>query len=905
MKKICSILILLLTGIQLVSGQYLHRAGKYIVDGNNKPVILRGIGLGGWMLQEGYMMESTGFANTQHELKANISALVGETGMNEFYDAWLKNYCQKADVDSIASWGFNSIRLPLHYNLFTLPIEQEPVQGTDTWLTKGFDLVDSLLNWSADNHIYLILDLHAAPGGQGKDAAIADYDSSKPSLWENAENQRKTVALWTKLAERYANQPWIGGYDLINETNWDMNNNSPLRSLYGQITKAIRAVDTNHLIIIEGNWFANDFKGLTPPWDNNMAYSFHKYWSNNDQGSIQWMLDIRDQYNIPIWLGESGENSNVWFSAAIKLMENNQIGWAWWPYKKINSVTGTVTIPKTQGYQALLDYWGKGGAKPSPETAKASLLEQAEMLKITNCAIHYDVLDAMFRQVKGDQTTKPFKTHRLPGTIYATDFDLGKNNRAYFDVDSADYHVSTNTTTVWNSGYAYRNDAVDIQKCSDTAENNGYNVGWTADGEWLLYTATIDSTALYDFELRYAASSSPGKFHLELDGTEISPVISLTPTGAWDVWKSVTVQNLILKKGIHKIRLFVDKAGFNINYLKFSNPKDIADAVPTFLNAKTDRAGKTVILTSNLGFAPESLPAATDFSLTINGQQYQVNSVLFDNAANSKIILTPERPTKSTDQILVSYTGGGLKTETGKVYQSLKNLAVMNNSPVYYAAPGIIQAENYSANNGLSAETCTDTSGGLDMGYTHAGDYLNFLVDVSSNGTYAVQYRLASPVGGSLQLRLADDPLAIKSLHTVTVPNTGDWQAWQSVSANANLTKGLHTLQLYIAQPEFNINWFKISLVTTAIENLNSEELSFYPNPAADKIFLRSDDFSGETEVTIFDMEGRVVRQLRTETQSRENWAIDISALRSGNYILSVKGKTQTQVWQFIKSGKN
>jgi len=88
-------------------------------------------------------------------------------------------------------------------------------------------------------------------------------------------------------------------------------------------------VDNNHIIFIEGNWFANDFPGLTPPWDDNMVYSPHKYLSFNDQASIQWVLDMRNTYNVPLYLGESGENSNVWFRDAIKLLEDNDIGWAW------------------------------------------------------------------------------------------------------------------------------------------------------------------------------------------------------------------------------------------------------------------------------------------------------------------------------------------------------------------------------------------------------------------------------------------------------------------------------------------------------------------------------------------------------------------------------------------------
>ena len=88
-------------------------------------------------------------------------------------------------------------------------------------------------------------------------------------------------------------------------------------------------MDNNHIIFIEGNWFANDFTGLTPPWDDNMVYSPHKYLSFNDQAFIQWVLDNRNEYNVLLYLGESGENSNVWLRDAIKLLEDNDIGWAW------------------------------------------------------------------------------------------------------------------------------------------------------------------------------------------------------------------------------------------------------------------------------------------------------------------------------------------------------------------------------------------------------------------------------------------------------------------------------------------------------------------------------------------------------------------------------------------------
>ena len=353
MKNLFLPLLALLTFSSYSQG-FLRQDGQKIVDEKGNNVLLRGLGLGGWMVQEGYMLKTSDFAGPQYKIKAKITELIGEKNTAEFYDAYLKNGITKRDIDSLAAWGFNSVRLPMHYNLYTLPIEDEKIAGENTWLDKGFKMTDDLLSWCEANKIYLILDLHAAPGGQGKDANISDYDTTKPSLWESKANQDKMIAFWKKIAERYKDNPWMGAYDIINEPNWnftgtnqngcDEESNAPLRKLQVDITKAIREVDKNHLIFIEGNCWGNNYNGIFPLWDDNMALSFHKYWNENDKASIQKFLDYRVQYNVPIWLGESGENSNVWFTQCISLMETNNIGWAYWPMKKIENIAGVTNV---------------------------------------------------------------------------------------------------------------------------------------------------------------------------------------------------------------------------------------------------------------------------------------------------------------------------------------------------------------------------------------------------------------------------------------------------------------------------------------------------------------------------------------------------------------------------------
>lgn len=374
---------------------YLKRDGRNIVDSNGEPFLLRGIGLGGWMLQEPYMLKLSGISPAQYDIRKKITALVGEERFREFYDAWLANMVTRRDIDSLKAWGFNSVRLPMHYNLFTPPVEEEPDSVEFTWIENGFIITDSLLAWCGANQMYLILDLHAAPGGQGNDIPIADVDTTKPKLWENEVNRRKTIAIWHKLAERYSDEPWIGGYDLINETNFALEGNAALRKLLMDITAAIRLNDTNHIIFIEGNHFATDFAGLTPPWDSNMVYSFHKYWNAPARETIQKYLDIRNQYNVPLWMGESGENNNEWYRSAVHLFETDSIGWAWWTLKKLGSESGIMNVMIPDGYQQIIDYWRGNGPAPAPDEAYRVLMQLTENIRIENCTVNYGVIDAL------------------------------------------------------------------------------------------------------------------------------------------------------------------------------------------------------------------------------------------------------------------------------------------------------------------------------------------------------------------------------------------------------------------------------------------------------------------------------------------------------------------------------
>lgn len=571
-----------------LSGDFLRVSGKQIVDGQGQNVILRGVGLGNWMLQEPYMMDASGIVDNQQQLKQKIAELVGPNNMAAFYDAWLTNYMREADVEEFAARGFNSIRLPMHYNLFTLPIEQEPVPGQNTWLTQGFQLVDDLLGWCESNQLYLILDMHGCPGGQGYDKPISDYNPPAPSLWESAANRNKLIALWRELASRYANREWIGGYDLINEPNWTFEGssnlngcsdqtNAPLRQLLMDLTAAIRQVDTNHLIFLAGNCWGGNYNGILPPWDANLVISFHKYWDAPTAESLQGRIALRDQWNLPLWLGESGENSNEWFRDVVRNAEQANIGWAWWPWKKIGTISGPVMIQKPAGYQAILNYWRNTGPKPSTNAALSGLLALAQASRIENCVLHPDVFDALLRP-DPQSVTLPFKSNTIPGVIFAADYDLGRPGEAYLDQTTNSPH---------NSGDTYRNDSVDIESCSDVAPTIGYDVGWLDAGDWMKYSVTPVVSGPYSFHARAAAASAGGSFYLEVAGSNVTGIINVPATGGWQSWLTLPPRVFTNAQPMTSFKLVVASSGFNLNWVRFDR------AVPAAPNGVSAMATNT------------------------------------------------------------------------------------------------------------------------------------------------------------------------------------------------------------------------------------------------------------------------------------------------------------------------
>ena len=533
---------------------FLHNVDGEIVEGNGEPILLRGFGLGGWLVPEGYMLHNqawiAGFESPT-EIENHVIDLIGVDAAEDFWNLYRENYVAQADIDQIAEWGFNHIRVPFHYKQF--------YDSTGAETPMGYAIIDELISWCEPYNMYIILDMHCAPGGQNG-GPISDSDGTA-RLWLEESNKELTIQIWKEIATYYSNNTLIGGYDLINEPVLPGGVSlEEFKQLYVDITNAIREVDTNHLLFIEGNWYGTDFAGLTPPWDENMSYSFHKYWGQTDLSTIQSYINMRNNYGVPLWMGESGENSNHWYYEVFKLLEENNIGWNFWTHKKVDKITSPFSAYVSPQYQIVIDYLSGNSSQPDPNIAGMGLTSFANSLKIENCLLRRGVVAALTDPEYGE-VTKPYVPHSIPGTIPAAYYDVGARGLSYSDSD-----YWNDGDGGYNDGWVFRNDGVDVEGSDNL--NIPYTVGWTEAGEWLGYTIQDVSPGTYNVTFSIAAPNSGGIFYAQLSGQNLG-VIDVPATGGWYNWEDLPAQTITLTEGEKFLKIQIVQAGFNIQSVTF------------------------------------------------------------------------------------------------------------------------------------------------------------------------------------------------------------------------------------------------------------------------------------------------------------------------------------------------
>ena len=372
--------------------------GKQIVSADGQPLLLKGIGLGNWLLPEGYMFHFK-HANSPRLISSVFNELIGEDEARKFWKTYRDRYVTREDIRFIKRAGFNSVRVPFNYRLLVTDDDPPALKG------PGYELLDRLIKWCVAEKVYVILDMHAAPGGQTGDNI--DDSWGYPFLFDSPESQDLTVKLWGKLATRYRNEKMLIGYDLLNEPiahHFDTDRLNPkLEPLYKRITAEIRKTDKNHIVFLGGAQWDTNFGMFGAPFDGKAAYTFHKYWTDPTKAVIQDYIDYGNKHNVPLWMGESGENTDEWIDAFRSMLETNAIGWCFWPYKKLDSSRGVVSIPKPEGWDAIVTYADGPRAtfaeirekRPAQATAKKVLDEFLQNISLARCKANEGYLKAL------------------------------------------------------------------------------------------------------------------------------------------------------------------------------------------------------------------------------------------------------------------------------------------------------------------------------------------------------------------------------------------------------------------------------------------------------------------------------------------------------------------------------
>lgn len=355
--------------------RFLHVEAGNLVNGRGETVTLRGVNLGGWLIQESWMCpvggEDRKWANldTLKLLESRFARSQVQTLMDTYQDNWIT----EADLGRIAALGCNAVRVPFWYRNF-----MKDEQGT--WLAEnpdenpGIRRLDWVIRTAEKYGMYVILDMHGCPGGQSMDHCCGTLCENR--LYTDERCQRTMEALWTAIAQRYCDCPAVAAYDIMNEpqnnsgyegansydpwerASWELSN-----AVYDRMIRAIRAVDQNHVITVEGIWRLSNLPDPARMGWTNMMYQLHLY--DGEDGFRTWAADLAvtaQNYGVAAYVGEFQNMPGLGICNA------HNISWTTWTYKGTNRDTGTffwyyaepeIADCANDSYETLLQKWGE------------------------------------------------------------------------------------------------------------------------------------------------------------------------------------------------------------------------------------------------------------------------------------------------------------------------------------------------------------------------------------------------------------------------------------------------------------------------------------------------------------------------------------------------------------------
>ena len=359
-----------------VEDRALYVENGTIIDKYGNEVVLTGINLGGWLLQETWMCAVTG-----SECNSDSFALLKSRGFSDgeirtLFESYADHYITEHDIETIARLGLNCLRVPFWYRNFM--DENLVYYENDPDKNPGFLYLDRVIEWAKKHGLYVILDMHGAPGGQSTDHSCGII--GKNELYTKEENLAAMEELWTRIATRYRDNTTVAAYDIMNEP---MNNNTAYEngwaagsteaiektlSVYRCMIKAIRHVDEAHIITVEGIWSMSYLPNPKTEGWTNMMYQLHLYDSTKDMIDyrIDEMVKARDEYGVAIYIGEynNGDENQMYAYAKYRAEKISRTAWT---YKTAKGNQGNWSLYYSDtpaadlandSYETILQKWG-------------------------------------------------------------------------------------------------------------------------------------------------------------------------------------------------------------------------------------------------------------------------------------------------------------------------------------------------------------------------------------------------------------------------------------------------------------------------------------------------------------------------------------------------------------------
>jgi endoglucanase len=339
-------------GVKLKDTAWLKVSGEKIIDQKGDTVYLRGFGLGGMLHMENFI---DGYPANEEAVREGLLSVLGQEKYDLFFNEFYKNYFTEPDADYIHSLGLNLVRIPVNYHLF------EDDMNPGVIKEAAFENLDRVISLCAKYRIYTVIDLHALPGSQNQHWH-SDNPTHKAMFWVHKDFQDRALHLWEAIVERYKDQPWVAGYDLINEPADP--SGKKVFPYYKRLYEAIRKIDPNHILFLEGNRYAVDFDMFTELLDN-VVYTNHDYAGPGFRDGGPYPGYSRGKYidrdtiendfltkstfmfknHVPVWVGEFGpvytgvpEKDEMRYQVLkdqLAIYRKYKVSWCIWLYKDL------------------------------------------------------------------------------------------------------------------------------------------------------------------------------------------------------------------------------------------------------------------------------------------------------------------------------------------------------------------------------------------------------------------------------------------------------------------------------------------------------------------------------------------------------------------------------------------